>query len=78
LHVVDNGPGISAEDQASLFSKLSSGWNSPAQRPEGSGLGLAISRQIMQHMGGDLVLLNSDDNGSRFAMRFPPSKDFAV
>ena len=71
LHVVDNGPGISAEDQASLFSKLSHGWNSPAQRPEGSGLGLAISRQIMQHMGGDLMLLNSDDGGSCFAMRFP-------
>jgi Na+/proline symporter/nitrogen-specific signal transduction histidine kinase len=71
LHVVDNGRGITPEHQASLFSKLSRGWNLPTQRPEGSGLGLAISRQIMQHMGGDLVLVRSDATGSCFAMRFP-------
>ena len=71
LQVVDNGPGIAPEHQASLFSKLSRGWNRPAQRPEGSGVGLAISRQIMEHVGGDLVLARSDTTGSCFAMRFP-------
>jgi len=71
--VRDNGPGIAPEHQASLFSKLSRGWNNPAQRPEGSGLGLAISHQIMRHMGGDLVLVNSDAGGSCFAMRFSAS-----
>jgi signal transduction histidine kinase len=70
LYVRDNGPGIAPDHQASLFSKMSRSWNRPSRRPEGSGLGLAISHQIMRHMGGDLVLVDSNPEGSCFAMRF--------
>lgn len=75
LHVRDNGPGIAPENRATLFTKLSRSWNNPAQRPEGSGLGLAISHQIMKHMGGDLILLESGASGSCFAIILPESED---
>lgn len=68
IRVRDNGPGISAEDRPALFSKFSRGWNARTKAKAGAGLGLAISKQIMQNLGGDLQLLETDDQGACFAV----------
>ncbi len=71
IHVRDDGPGISPEDQEVLFSKFARGWNEHARWQEGSGLGLAISRQIMRQLDGSLSLFQSSPRGSTFAIRLP-------
>jgi Na+/proline symporter/nitrogen-specific signal transduction histidine kinase len=73
IHVRDNGPGISREDQEILFSKFARGWSEQARWQEGSGLGLAISRQIMVQLDGTLSLFHSSPRGSTFSVRLPRS-----
>ncbi len=50
LAIEDNGPGVSAELQPSLFHPFTS-----TKGKEGTGLGLYISRQIVRDLAGDLV-----------------------
>ncbi len=71
ISVRDNGPGIAAGDQDTLFTKFSRGWEDRAGKAKGAGLGLAISRQIARACGGDLVLAKSDSRGSTFEVRLP-------
>jgi hypothetical protein len=51
--------------QPRLFTKFGGGTGQ--RRPTGAGLGLAISRQIMERLGGDLVLERTGPGGSVFA-----------
>lgn len=73
IRVRDNGPGIRGEDLPHLFSKFARGWNESSRHGSGSGLGLAISRQIMDHLGGELALVRTgpDGAGTCFAVRLP-------
>lgn len=68
FEVVDNGRGISPEEQVHLFEPF---WRAPPQEGEtgrqpGSGLGLAVARHIVEAMGGRLVLHSAAGQGSRF------------
>ncbi len=69
FRVRDNGPGIPPEQQETLFSKFSRGWNEGAELHAGSGLGLAISKQIMHQLGGELELAETGAQGSVFVVR---------
>ncbi|OAB56696.1 sodium:solute symporter [Phormidium willei BDU 130791] len=70
LRFCDNGPGIAEHYRDRIFSKFARGWNEPGgERFAGSGLGLAISRQIVQHLGGDLELESSGPHGTVFVVR---------
>ncbi len=70
LRFCDNGPGIAENYRDKVFSKFARGWNEPGgERFAGSGLGLAISRQIVQHLGGDLELESSGPQGTVFVVR---------
>jgi len=73
IDIRDWGPGISAEDQARLFTKfirLDSAINS-AQR--GAGLGLYLCRQLIEAMGGWIWVESAgiSGEGSTFAIVFP-------
>ena len=48
IEVLDNGPGIPAEEQKRIFG-ASTGWNSPASPIEGTGLGSAITATCGLH-----------------------------
>lgn len=61
IDVSDNGPGIPEEIQPLLFRPFAG-----SSRDGGTGLGLAISREIIQAHGGDLSLVNTDENGTMF------------
>ena len=69
FRVRDNGPGIPEEQQETLFSKFSRGWNEGSELRAGSGLGLAISKQIMHQLGGELELAETSAEGSVFVVR---------
>lgn len=52
--VCDHGPGIQPECQDRLFNKFFQGDASSTREKGGTGLGLHISRQIIEHMGGQI------------------------
>lgn len=72
--VADNGPGIPAEMQASIF-ELYTQLPAPKTRPsEGLGIGLALVKQLVQlHQGAITVQSEGRDQGSRFTVRLPRS-----
>ncbi|MDD2920060.1 sensor histidine kinase [Rhodoferax sp.] len=68
--VRDNGPGVTAEQQALIFEKFRQGGDA-ANRPQGTGLGLPISRQIVEHFGGRLWLESQPGQGAAFCFYLP-------
>ncbi|MCB1788884.1 MAG: response regulator [Gammaproteobacteria bacterium] len=65
VSVADSGPGIAEHQQAHIFEPFHQG--ASAQHGKGAGLGLSISRALVTAMGGELELVSSGANGSRFA-----------
>lgn len=65
--VMDTGVGISKENQASIFDSFSQEDGSTTRRFGGSGLGLAISKQLVDMMGGTLMVDSELDKGSTFS-----------
>lgn len=68
LDVVDHGPGIEPDAQASLFEPFFT------TSSTGTGLGLYISRQLCQNNGGELSYHSDASGGSCFRLRFPRHK----
>jgi signal transduction histidine kinase len=67
LTVVDNGPGIPAEDSANVFRPFFT------TRPSGTGLGLAIVERRVTELGGSVTCESSvaDGRGAKFIVRLP-------
>jgi len=64
IEIIDNGPGIPAELQNTLFYPMVSG------RPDGTGLGLAITQNIIsQHQG--LIECESHPGHTAFSIFLP-------
>ncbi len=66
FEVQDTGIGISAENQEKVFESFKQENNTISRTHGGSGLGLAISKQIVELMGGKLMLESTKNVGSRF------------
>lgn len=66
FEVADNGIGISAEQQASLFSSFEQADGSISRKYGGTGLGLAISQNIINMMGGKIWIESELGEGARF------------
>jgi signal transduction histidine kinase len=60
LRVVDQGPGMSAEQRARAFDRF---WREPSIRSSGSGLGLAIVRRLVTADGGMVELRQAPGHG---------------
>ena len=69
IDFIDNGSGISNEDQNLIFEKFS---RIGGHESGGAGLGLAISREILQRLQGDITYLPGQ-NGAAFRIRLPES-----
>ena len=69
ISVIDQGVGISAEDQAKLFTRF--GRIPTTQHIQGTGLGLWLSREIARMHDGDLTVQSTSGIGSTFVLKVP-------
>ena len=72
VHVVDQGPGMTAERRATAFDRF---WRAPDPGPRigGFGIGLAIVRQLAIADGGEVELLEADGGGLDACVRLRPA-----
>ncbi len=68
--ISDTGPGIAADELASLFEAFTQTQVGRASQ-KGTGLGLAISQQFVQLMGGELSVESEVGKGSTFSFSIP-------
>lgn len=66
LTIADNGPGLAPRARENLFQPFTG-----SARAGGIGLGLAIAREVLRAHGGDLRLVESDAEGTAFALDIP-------
>lgn len=66
FEIQDTGIGIRKDILPKLFTNFSQADASMSRKFGGSGLGLAISRQLVQHMGGDMQVKSREQVGSTF------------
>jgi CheY-like chemotaxis protein len=71
VSVKDNGIGITAEDQAKLFSRFFRANNRATLENRGTGLGLAITRTLVEMQGGEITVTSAPDEGSTFCFTLP-------
>ncbi len=76
VDVRDNGPGVTAEQQAVIFDRFRQGdgrGGGSTSRGGGTGLGLPISREIVERMGGRLWVSSAPGQGATFSFTLPLS-----
>jgi signal transduction histidine kinase len=66
IEIADNGPGLPPRAREKLFQPFAG-----SARPGGTGLGLAIARELVRAHGGEIRLLASTGEGTRFAIELP-------
>ncbi len=71
VHVVDRGPGMSADDRARAFDRFYRG--SARGETEGAGLGLAIAKRVVERLDGSLALESEPGRGTKVTFDLPSS-----
>jgi signal transduction histidine kinase len=71
VRVQDQGPGLSADDQAKLFGVGAVLTSKPTAGEPQTGIGLAMTRELMRAMGGSVRCESTLGNGAMFAIRLP-------
>ncbi|MDR0426478.1 MAG: response regulator, partial [Clostridiales bacterium] len=67
FEVIDDGIGISQENQAKLFRSFEQADGSISRKYGGTGLGLAITKNIVELMHGEVALDSQEGKGSNFS-----------
>lgn len=73
VSVLDEGPGVPADQRALVFEKYKRA--ASAQAKDGLGLGLYISRKIIEAHGGEIAVDDAPGKGARFFFRLPRIAD---
>lgn len=69
--VADEGPGLSPEDQASLFQEGARLTPKPTSGEGSTGYGLAVAKELVEKLGGSIWCKTALGEGSRFMFRLP-------
>ena len=69
--MVDEGPGIAADDAARVFERFYRADSARASSDGGAGLGLAIARWIVDLHGGDIHPEPREPHGCRMVVTLP-------
>ena len=70
ISIRDNGAGIPAGKEESIFSKYTR-YSKSDQQNAGTGLGLPICREIMRSLSGRISVANHAEGGAHFSLHFP-------
>lgn len=73
LEVVDDGVGMTPEDQRTAFTRYERG--AAATGTSGSGLGLYLARALAEAQDGTLDLASAPGEGTRFTLRLPVAEE---
>ena len=68
FRVEDNGIGMSEEFQESLFDPFTRARTSTVSEIQGTGLGMAITKNLVEMMGGTVVVNSAEGKGSEFVI----------
>lgn len=71
ISVIDQGQGISAEEQQKVFAEFQQASSKVIAAEQGLGLGLAICKKIIELHGGKIAVESEVGKGSRFYFRLP-------
>lgn len=71
IAVVDTGVGIAPDRKEAIFEPFIQEDDSTARKHGGSGLGLTISKQLVELMGGEILLESYVGRGSKFTIQIP-------
>jgi signal transduction histidine kinase/CheY-like chemotaxis protein len=76
--VMDNGIGMTIEQQKKLFQPFTQGDSSMTRRYGGTGLGLAITQKFAEMLGGRLWCESEFGHGSTFVLSLPRESEQAI
>jgi signal transduction histidine kinase/CheY-like chemotaxis protein len=71
IDVQDNGIGLSADEQAHLFTKFFRAENRTTREVGGTGLGLVITRSLVEMHGGTMEVVSAPGKGATFSFTLP-------
>jgi signal transduction histidine kinase len=71
IAVADTGYGLTAEEQAQLFTRFFRSQRPEVRREPGTGLGLAFTRQMVERIDGTIAVTSVPGKGSTFTVTFP-------
>lgn len=74
LDVENSGPPIFGDECVRVFEPFIRGAGARQQGVAGQGLGLSLARALARALGGELVLVSSDERSTRFRFYLPPAK----
>ncbi|MDM8564399.1 response regulator [Candidatus Halobeggiatoa sp. HSG11] len=69
--IIDNGIGMTDEQQGKLFNSFSQAESSITKRYGGTGLGLSITKHFAEMMGGEIIVNSELGKGSAFSIYLP-------
>ena len=73
--VIDNGIGISPQDQQKIFEEFGQVKKNPGDNAKGVGLGLSIAKRLVELHGGSIWVVCEPSGGSTFAFTIPLTKN---
>jgi signal transduction histidine kinase len=74
IQVADRGPGISAQEQGSIFEPFVRGEAAESRQVRGTGLGLSLVREIIEAHRGAVSVQSKPGQGATFTVRLPVSR----
>jgi signal transduction histidine kinase len=71
LAVSDQGPGLTADDQANLWERFTKLSARPTGGEQSTGLGLSIAKHLVETMGCTIQVESEPGKGATFRVKFP-------